>query len=302
RRYLNPSRPDRSTSRRATPGRRQFLGAAAVTALAAACNLSVEPDREGGGRGGRGTGEGGNRANGAEAPALAERVKKGDLPSVDERLPATPLVVEPVERIGQYGEVWTSATTGAGDAAWWWRTTGYEPLLRIDHRQGSGLLPNLAESYEVSDDATTVTLRLREGVKWSDGEPFTAEDVAFWYNDFCLNEELSPAGPPSWMITNGQPGVVEATDELTVTFRFPGGGNGYVLYRLAASDGVPTTAMPKHYLSQFHAAYNDAADERAAEAGFDSWADLFADRSGMSSMYTQVDLPVVRPWALRTRL
>ena len=42
-------------------------------------------------------------------------------------------------------------------------------------------VPSLAESYTVSDDATTYTFKLRQDVKWQDGEPFTAEDVAFTY-------------------------------------------------------------------------------------------------------------------------
>ena len=46
-------------------------------------------------------------------------------------------------------------------------------------------VPSLAESYTVSDDATTYTFKLRQDVKWQDGEPFTAEDVAFTYETTC---------------------------------------------------------------------------------------------------------------------
>ena len=41
-----------------------------------------------------------------EAPTLAERVASGELPPVDERLPLNPMVVEPVEAIGEYGGTW----------------------------------------------------------------------------------------------------------------------------------------------------------------------------------------------------
>jgi peptide/nickel transport system substrate-binding protein len=56
----------------------------------------------------------------------------------------------------------------------------YEGLLGVD--PSYKLQPRLAESYEVSPDATTFTFKLRQGLKWSDGTPFTAKDVLFTYN------------------------------------------------------------------------------------------------------------------------
>lgn len=50
--------------------------------------------------------------------------------------------------------------------------------------------PALAESWEVSDDKLTITFTLREGLKWSDGTPLTADDVVFSYNDLYLNEKI----------------------------------------------------------------------------------------------------------------
>jgi ABC-type transport system substrate-binding protein len=51
--------------------------------------------------------------------------------------------------------------------------------------------PNLAESWEVSDDGRSVTFHLREGVKWSDGEPFTADDILFTWNDVLMSDEIN---------------------------------------------------------------------------------------------------------------
>ena len=69
---------------------------------------------------------------------------------------------------------------GGDDNAWIFRTIAYEPLVRWT-RDWTGVIPNVAESWEVNDDATEFTFKLREGMKWSDGEPFTSADVMFWY-------------------------------------------------------------------------------------------------------------------------
>ena len=57
----------------------------------------------------------------------------------------------------------------------------HEPLVFADMLDGHEY-PWLAESWEYNDDATELTYHLREGVTWSDGEPFTAEDVAYTLN------------------------------------------------------------------------------------------------------------------------
>ena len=55
--------------------------------------------------------------------------------------------------------------------------------LLVDFSQEDlGPAPGLAESWEVSDDGLTWTYQLREGMKWSDGEPITANDVVYTYN------------------------------------------------------------------------------------------------------------------------
>src|SRR6266567_3698257 len=57
----------------------------------------------------------------------------------------------------------------------------YETLLFFNRLDGT-VKPWLASSYEVSTDATKETFHLRSGVKWSDGQPFTADDVLFTFN------------------------------------------------------------------------------------------------------------------------
>ena len=58
----------------------------------------------------------------------------------------------------------------------------YETLFRVSTRDGGKLEPQLAEKVVYSNDGATATYTLRKGVTWSDGKPFTADDVAFTYN------------------------------------------------------------------------------------------------------------------------
>src|SRR5690606_10433077 len=58
----------------------------------------------------------------------------------------------------------------ASEALFWYNLFGDEHI------------PWTAEGYEYNDDFTSVTIRIRPGVEWSDGQPFTARDVAYTYN------------------------------------------------------------------------------------------------------------------------
>ncbi|MGH2603423.1 MAG: ABC transporter substrate-binding protein, partial [Dehalococcoidia bacterium] len=88
-----------------------------------------------------------------EAPSLAERVTAGELPAVAERLPKSPLVLEPVEQVGTYGGDWRSGLVGGQDTAWLVRTVDYEHLVRWSP-DWTEVIPNIAESFEPNADAT----------------------------------------------------------------------------------------------------------------------------------------------------
>ncbi|HPC78517.1 MAG TPA: ABC transporter substrate-binding protein, partial [bacterium] len=152
-----------------------------------------------------------------EAPMLAELVKQGKLPSVDKRLPAEPLVVMPVEDIGKYGGDWRTVTLGVADNAWFQRTVDYEGLVRWAPDFNT-VVPNLAKSWKISDEGKTFTFYLRKGIKWSDGQPFTSDDIMFWYEDILLNKELTPTFP-KWLTTDNQPVKVEKVDDYTIRFK-----------------------------------------------------------------------------------
>lgn len=225
-----------------------------------------------------------------EAPALAEQVAAGELPTVEQRLPETPLVVPVVERIGEYGGDWQAALIEGLDNGWLIRTIAYEHLVRWNP-EWTDVIPNVAESWEISDDATVYTFRLSQGMKWSDGEPFTADDITFWYNDVFMNEALTPS-------RGDNPPVVEKVDDYTVTFTFAE-PNGLFLQNVAHPyNGWMYTAYPRHYLEPFHITYNKEAEALATEAGFATWAEFFASKAGYDARFENSELPTLHPWVL----
>ncbi len=228
----------------------------------------------------------------SEAPMLTELVAQGLLPPVAERLPVEPLVVEPVEEIGQYGGIWRSAYPND----WLGYTLNglvYDPILRWS-RDFSAVEPNIAQGYELSADGKQLTLYLRPGMKWSDGHPFTADDIMFWYEDMVLNQEVSPV-PPAWLQVGGQLAEVRKVDDYTVTMHFAEPYSLVLQHLASAWTGV--VFAPKHYLAQFHANYADPAelDRLVKDAGYQFWYQLFAAKNDLS---INAERPVVGPWVL----
>jgi peptide/nickel transport system substrate-binding protein len=268
--------------------RRKFVrvggGALAGTYLVSGCSLfSTEP-----GGGPRNTGSG--KAKGREAPALAAQVKKGALPPVAERLPDEPLVLEPVDGIGQYGGTWHTALLGPEDEAWLLRT-----LLAQDRLVGWDLdwekiVPSVARDYQTNDDGTEYTITLRRGMKWSDGKPFTADDIMFWYEDVFANRDLTPV-PAEYLTARGEPVVVKKVDDQTVTFTFAA-PSGLFLQWLATYD-TAFELLPRHYLEQFHPKYNPDIDSVVSSEGAEDWVDLFATKA---NLWANPELPRVHAW------
>jgi peptide/nickel transport system substrate-binding protein len=238
-----------------------------------------------------------------EAPELAEMVEAGELPPVEERIGSQPAVIRPVHEIGQYGGTWRRAFTGPGDNENGNRIMSSDKPLFWDYT-GSEIRPSLARDWEVSDEGRVTTLYLREGMHWSDGEPFTSADFVWFFEHMYENEELTPVKNPETAI-NGQQGSMEADGDYAVRFVFPepypmfpdvlagstqiGGGHA------TRGRQIMGAYAPGHYLEQFHPDFvgDDEAQQIADDAGYDNWVTYFQYLNDWS---LNPDLPVVMPW------
>jgi peptide/nickel transport system substrate-binding protein len=240
-----------------------------------------------------------------ERSEFSALVAAGKLPPVSERIGLDPLVVRSVDGIGAYGGVLRIAYRPENVYEYARVVTGPDCLLHWD-QAGGAPVPNIARSFEMSEDRTELILRLRRGMRWSDGAPFTADDILFWRDDMSLNRAFS-RGAPSLRV-DGRDVLVERIDDVTVRFRchVPNPLLPSLLASAFARDiGGQTWGgggrfggggfAPKHYLAQFHPAYTSehVANRMAREAGFSSWVEHLIDRN---SWHLNPDLPTVTPW------
>lgn len=105
------------------------------------------------------------------------------------------------------------------------------------------VIPGLAKSWEIAPDNKTYTFHLREGVRWSDGEPFTADDVLFTFA--CIYDKRFPNRYASEYSIDGVPFKVEKVDDLTVRIITP---DIYAPFLEMVGGG---RIFPKHKLQKF---------------------------------------------------
>ena len=227
-----------------------------------------------------------------EAPVLASLVRAGKLPPVEQRLPSNPLVIPVVEEIGRYGGVWKRAFTGPGDQ-WGLRRIWDDYFLGWGEPALVNVVPDVPESWDVSPDGKVYTFHLREGMKWSDGAPFSADDIMFWYNDIILNEELTN-NVPGWMAPGEEVAQVTKVDQYTVRFTF---AVPYFLFPNILTNR--NVVAPAHYLKQFHASYVglDRLNQMAKEADVENWVQLFRHTTQVK---LNTELPRITPWILES--
>ena len=207
-----------------------------------------------------------------QAPFLDALVAAGKLPPVEDRLPSEPVVFKTgamVDGIGEYGGVFRHVIGGRPEGFNWlagqhqgWGGINMAvqeclvrqgPRWQVKAEEQTGPLPNLAKSWEWSADMTELTMHLVEGAKWSDGDAFDTEDIAFWWNDNVEDENIASR------ISAGSFGggaKLEVIDDYSFKFVFPAAQSNTVVEGLAYIQGCPG---PSHVLKASHPKYNPDA-------------------------------------------
>jgi peptide/nickel transport system substrate-binding protein len=197
--------------------------------------------------------------------------KTGKLPPLKDRLPEEPLVEKSANMIdgpGVYGDTMRHVIGGrpegwnytAGQSQGWGGIdialseclTRTAPLFQVDAKDTEPL-PNLAKSWEWSTDGHKLTMHLVKGAKWSDGVPFTADDVMFYWEDAVLDPNVSPLGGGASPEAFGEGTTLAKIDDYTVEWTFRNAFPKQYLYTMSYPSFCPG---PAHILKPQHPKYS----------------------------------------------
>ncbi|MBM7790208.1 ABC transporter substrate-binding protein [Tenggerimyces flavus] len=208
-----------------------------------------------------------------ESPLLKAQAASGAIPTLAERLPERPLVVPHTwVQEGKYGgKVRMLCETTSGDRA---ASIGEffcgHKIIRFVN-DGLDIIPGLAESWEMNADASEWTFHFREGLKWSDGKPWTTKDIMFWWEDIVLDEAHTEVPPDETRSGRNTLAKFEAVDEVTLKMRFdapaPLTAQRIAMWVNGPMQNGPWWMVPAHYAEQFHPRYNKSAPKNWAAAG-----------------------------------
>ncbi len=233
-----------------------------------------------------------------ETPSLAEEVKAGKLPPVESRVPETPLTV-PLEGEGlSPGQSGGSIDMLLGRAKDIRMLVVYGYARLVGYDKNFNIVPDIAETFGVKE-GREFTFKLRKGHKWSDGQPFTAADFLYFWEDMVLDPVISEDGPPDELLVNGKLPKFEAVDELTIRYTWEE-PNPNFLVQLAGAQPL-YLYRPAHYMKQFHAKYTDEKklEELAAKIEARNWRALHFK---MDKQYANdlPAMPTLDPWVNTT--
>lgn len=231
-----------------------------------------------------------------EAPMLAAKVAAGELPPVAERLPKEPLVLKVEDEIGLYGGTLRLTEFGAENMGITGHVLTENPLMFNRNFDNLLTVPNVVSDWEFTNDGHTLTLWIREGIRWSDGELLTVEDFTFWYEHVAQNTELSPM-VPAFIRPGGRIMDVTVVDDYTMQFDFAVPYFDFINHINSYWYRGTDFFIPAHFLKDYHPAFNPDVEAVAAEYGYDDWVMLFEHY--WKPGFTQnkpVGRPTLSPW------
>jgi peptide/nickel transport system substrate-binding protein len=247
-----------------------------------------------------------------QSPMFQEMVKAGTLPPLEERLPVVPATCVDVPadeidlEIGQHGGLVRMVHTGPQSDPYVFCMNN-ESLLRGPGLSGDALQGNICKGFEVTGSGTVFTFYMREGMKWSDGEPLTTADIRFAWEDVMLNEEITPS-VPGWLRSGnkgtGEIPELDVLDDYTfrLTFADPYGAFP-VQVGINGWRGYFEFLKPMHFATQYHTGYTPLADLESmiTEEGFEKgeWGRLFSAKNpGQWNFYQAryLGFPKLNPW------
>ena len=210
------------------------------------------------------------------------------LQPMDQRIPEDALVVVPYDSIGKYGGTFDmiSNATEAGTSDF--LAIRHVNLVRFSDDLTT-IVPNVAKGWKWNSDFTQLTFFLRKGHKWSDGQPFGAKDVKYWYDNLTMNPSVIEK-PNDYALVAGERMQVLVIDPQTVQFTLPAPKPGLLAH---FANSYAQGMQPMHFLGKWDPLLNPDADKNAQAIGFKDGYDVISNYYGNSD-WTDTPSPMLR--------
>ena len=200
------------------------------------------------------------------------------------------LVVEPYSEVGEYGGSLVTGWLGLDDK--WGASKFSEEYLMTFDKTGHKVIGNLVDSWKVSSDNTEYNFHLREGIFWSDGEPFTTDDINFFWKEILNGTYQEYLNRAVWLVKKESVSlIVDDKYNFTIKFKEP---TSYFLRTLITE--FKEVFLPEHYYKQILPKYigEEKAMLLAKELGFSDLDTYLKWIINFGFLYPGV--PTLRPW------
>jgi ABC-type dipeptide/oligopeptide/nickel transport system permease component/ABC-type transport system substrate-binding protein len=223
-------------------------------------------------------------------------VDEGKLPSVKERVGPEPLVLRGVDGPGRYGGTMLKVVATGGDMQITTSMSAATPLRWSP--QGYPVVPHVLKKIDVENNYKTFLLHLRRGIRWSDGHPFTADDILYWWEKESTDTSVR-SSPDEIMVYRSHIGELLRIDSFTVEITFPI-PNRIFIDRMATWRGLAFCGSPAHYLRQYHpdstVGDNELCEKTMQKLSLPSRAALY----NRIKLWNNPEHPRLWPWIYRS--